>query len=75
LTKSYLTEPVNNFSILFVDEENIHILNTIFYLQKIYPAAREVYSDIQSLRLSSLPLQSYLKDKVLSFETIYMENT
>ena len=35
LTKSYLTEPVNNTSILFVQEEYLHLLSNTYYLSKL----------------------------------------
>jgi hypothetical protein len=63
LTKSYLTEPINNVSVLFVESENFNILNNFYFLHKIYPIAKQVHDEIHSLHLSSLPLLDSLQNK------------
>ena len=70
LTKSYLTEPVNNTSILFVQEEYLHLLSNTYYLSKIYPLAKNMYSDINSLHLSSLSFYDLIKDNKIQFESV-----
>jgi hypothetical protein len=70
LTKSYLTEPVNNTSILFVQEEYLNFLSNTYYLSKIYPLAKQMYSDIISLHLSSLSFYDLIKDNKIQFESV-----
>lgn len=69
LKSSYLTPPTNNISILFVDLETYLIINKdIFYLSKIYPAVKAVYSDLSSVFV--LPqnyFNSYIKDNTIVF--------
>jgi len=49
------------------------LLNTTYYLSKIYPIAKEVYPDISSLHLSSLAFSDSLYSKTISFDHISME--
>jgi hypothetical protein len=73
LTKSYLTEPINNSSILFVDQEYYKIINTTHYLSLIYPVVKSIHSEVLSLHISSLPFSDHIKNKLISFESITVE--
>jgi hypothetical protein len=73
LTRSYLTEPVNGSSALFVHIDYYPIINTTYYLSLVYPLAKKMYPDMQSLHLSALPFSDLIRTKVLSFESASME--
>ena len=74
LIKSYLSEPVNNSSLLIVDPEHYALINNTYYLSKIYPIAKQVYPEIISLHISCLPISESLRTKVISFESLLTEN-
>ncbi len=69
LMKSYLTPPTNNQSVLFLHPDSYSILaKDTFYISQIYPAAREVYSDINSLFFLPFPsFYTFLENKKLTF--------
>ena len=69
LTKSYLSEPVNGFSILFVHDYSHELISkNIYYLSQIYPLSLTVYSDIISLSILPFPYyHEYVKNNVLTF--------
>ena len=74
LIKSYLSEPVNNASLLIVNPDHYSLINNTYYLSKIYPIAKQIYPDIMSLHVSALPISESLRTKVISFESLLMEN-
>ena len=70
LIPSLLTPPNNAVSVLFVDSSSLELVNTPSCLRIIYPIAKSVYPEIQSLHLLSSSLIFFIKNNIIEFHSI-----
>lgn len=73
LIKSYLTLTKSGSCVLFVDPDNVAILNNTLYLSQIYSLIKKVNPDMFSLHISASNVAHHVKEKILEFENFEME--
>jgi len=70
LTPSLLMPPNNTVSVLFVDPNSLELVNTPASLRLIYPLAKSIHPEIQSLHLLASSLSYFIKNNTLEFHSI-----
>lgn len=70
LIPSLLTPPNNLISVLFVEHSSLELVNTPKTLSLIYPLAKQLYPEVQSLHLLSSSLMFFMKNNTLEFHSI-----
>ncbi len=70
LIPSLLTPPNNTVSVLFVDPNSLELVNTLSSLRIIYPVAKSLYPEMQSIHLLSSSLMFFMKNNTLEFHSI-----